>query len=680
MTSIKLMVAGAQAWASVTGPLTSGMVGVPVTIEYDEAWDGLTKNLMCRCSPWGSDSGEVRAILNVGENAVVAHEVMQPDMFLHLGVEGFSADGKLVIPSTWARCGKIEYGATTCEDSTTDPELPVWNQLQMEMEKTKEYVLTPEQAVNIQTYAQTASQAAQEAQQAAEEAKQAVASGLYYIPVVSQTTDTTLTFAFKPSVPGTPIPKPVTVTLPAGSSGSGENAGLTADERSTLVAAVNAIGTFNVGNGRELIDAFNAAWGNEAVLIPATGITLSAASLSFREVESQMLTATVEPGDTTDEVVWSTSDSGVATVTGGLVTPVADGECVITAAAGSVSAACAVSVAFEVEVTYYTITNNLTNCVSNNNTASIVEGGSYSATLTADDGYTLEGAAVSVAVNGEDVTDTAYSDGVISIPNVVGNVVITAAAAEESTDSGEITMLKNISFDGTSYLDTGVVPESIDYRYVLGIQFPGKDIVTNKNIGGISMRDQSSPAESAYWDIYWYCTVAANSYNADVPRTVLYEQCMSLVNGGNGLSAGQDKGDGASTQPFDYPVYYSMDNGSQAMWLNEECTEPPVAGHFAAVTTNTDFTNQSYYTDDEHPIDSIWLGKVHVTGIMGSLATEANTYAGVKFYCFKVYDSDDILIADMRPAKQGSSVGMWDNVRSKFYPAAGTANYEEVSE
>jgi hypothetical protein len=24
-------------------------------------------------------------------------------------------------------------------------------------------------------------------------------------------------------------------------------------------------------------------------------------------------------------------------------------------------------------------------------------------------------------------------------------------------------------------------------------------------------------------------------------------------------------------------------------------------------------------------------------------------------------------------------VGMWDNVRSKFYPATGTANYEEVS-
>jgi hypothetical protein len=227
-------------------------------------------------------------------------------------------------------------------------------------------------------------------------------------------------------------------------------------------------------------------------------------------------------------------------------------------------------------------------------------------------------------------------------------------------------------------LDTEIIPESVNYRYVLGIQAPNKDTVTNKNIGGISMRDETSPADSAYWDLYWYCTVSGNNYNADVPMFKFIESCMGLTNG-NGINAGQDKGDGASTQAFDYPVYYNLGNGSQSMWQNEECTEPPVAGHFASTTTNTDFTNQSYYTDDEHPIDSIWLGKVHVTGVMGSLATEANTYAGVKFSCFKVYDSDENLIADMRPAKQGNAVGMWCNVRNKFYPANGTANYEEVS-
>lgn len=217
MTSIKLTVTGAHAWASVTGPLTSGMVGIPVAIEYDEAWDGLTKNLMCRCSPWGSNNGENRAILNVGGNATVAHEVMQADMYLYLGVEGFSDDGKLVIPTTWARCGKIEYGANTCEDHSTNPELSVWNQLQTEMEQIKEYTLTQEQVAEVQTYAQEAARSALEARQSADEAQQAASIGwdiLYYTPVVTQPTRDTLRFGFKPSITGAPIPNPVTVELP----------------------------------------------------------------------------------------------------------------------------------------------------------------------------------------------------------------------------------------------------------------------------------------------------------------------------------------------------------------------------------------------------------------------------------------------------------------------------------
>jgi hypothetical protein len=191
------------------------------------------------------------------------------------------------------------------------------------------------------------------------------------------------------------------------------------------------------------------------------------------------------------------------------------------------------------------------------------------------------------------------------------------------------------------------------------------------------MRDTTSLADSAYWDLYWYCTVAVNNYNTDVPSFRFSENCMGLIS--ESITTGSDKGDGASSQPYDHPLYFNLDNGSQSVWLNEDCTEVPVAGYFPAITKTIDFAGQSHYTDDEHPIDSIWLGKVHVTGIMGNLATEANTYAGVKFYCFKVYDTDENPIADMHPAKHGKTIGMWDTVRNKFYPVTGTANYEEVS-
>ena len=74
LTSIMLKVNGVEVSATVTGTLTSGMVGIPVTIQYDQEWEGLNKNLVCRCGRGEPDSDEEqRAILNVGEAAAVAH-------------------------------------------------------------------------------------------------------------------------------------------------------------------------------------------------------------------------------------------------------------------------------------------------------------------------------------------------------------------------------------------------------------------------------------------------------------------------------------------------------------------------------------------------------------------------------------------------------------------------------
>ena len=138
MTSITLTVAGAKATATVTGPLTSGMAGIPVTIEYDDAWKGMTKNLVCKCGRWGPEHGEARIVLNIEECATVPQEVMQPDMSLYLGVEGYSADGMLILPTVWADCGRILYGANADGDPSAAPKLSVWNQLQAEIREIRE--------------------------------------------------------------------------------------------------------------------------------------------------------------------------------------------------------------------------------------------------------------------------------------------------------------------------------------------------------------------------------------------------------------------------------------------------------------------------------------------------------------------------------------------------------------
>lgn len=81
------------------------------------------------------------------------------------------------------------------------------------------------------------------------------------------------------------------------------------------------------------------------------------------------------------------------------------------------------------DATIYTITNNLTNVVTNNSLASAVIGTAYRATLTAEDGYVLDDVIVTMA--GADITDSVYKGGLINISSVTGDIVITATAVEK---------------------------------------------------------------------------------------------------------------------------------------------------------------------------------------------------------------------------------------------------------
>lgn len=77
----------------------------------------------------------------------------------------------------------------------------------------------------------------------------------------------------------------------------------------------------------------------------------------------------------------------------------------------------------------YTITQNLTNVISNSTTTSIREGNSFTADLTANNGYNMS--SIKVTMGGTDITSTAVSGGTINIASVTGDVVITAVAIED---------------------------------------------------------------------------------------------------------------------------------------------------------------------------------------------------------------------------------------------------------
>lgn len=80
------------------------------------------------------------------------------------------------------------------------------------------------------------------------------------------------------------------------------------------------------------------------IVNPCTGITLDKDTLTIARSETATLTATVEPADTTDKVVWSSKDDNIAIVKDGVVTAVGLGETTITAACGDKTASCKVTV------------------------------------------------------------------------------------------------------------------------------------------------------------------------------------------------------------------------------------------------------------------------------------------------------------------------------------------------
>jgi hypothetical protein len=78
--------------------------------------------------------------------------------------------------------------------------------------------------------------------------------------------------------------------------------------------------------------------------VPATGITLSQTAQTLTKGDSYRLTTELTPSNTTDAVSWTSSNSDIASVSGGTVYANRVGTATITATCGSVKAECVVTV------------------------------------------------------------------------------------------------------------------------------------------------------------------------------------------------------------------------------------------------------------------------------------------------------------------------------------------------
>lgn len=78
----------------------------------------------------------------------------------------------------------------------------------------------------------------------------------------------------------------------------------------------------------------------------------------------------------------------------------------------------------------YSITRNLTGVTSDSNINTVQQGSEHTESLNLYSGYSMDN--IVVTMGGVDITETVYTEGIINIPQVTGNIVITANATFKS--------------------------------------------------------------------------------------------------------------------------------------------------------------------------------------------------------------------------------------------------------
>ena len=116
MTEIQIEVRGARAEAHKSGPITTGMVGLPVRFSFSPEWEGLQIIPVFKAGQYRKDNWYAEG------KSEVPHEVLQEaDTDLFVGAEGRSPAGDLVIPTAWACVGRITSGAKAVGEVSLEP-------------------------------------------------------------------------------------------------------------------------------------------------------------------------------------------------------------------------------------------------------------------------------------------------------------------------------------------------------------------------------------------------------------------------------------------------------------------------------------------------------------------------------------------------------------------------------
>lgn len=188
----------------------------------------------------------------------------------------------------------------------------------------------------------------------------------------------------------------------------------------------------------------------------------------------------------------------------------------------------------------YAITKNLTNCVISSSIGNAINAGyAYSATLSANEGYTLEKATVTIKMGGVDVSSS-YADGKILIQEVTGDIVITAAIEVATITNlfvpSAATINARLSSSGTnSAMDGWFATDFIPVTLVSGNKFYIKNPLDSNNTFGAGGLNK----------VHYYNASKANLGAAILvknPPTTNNVAAVTVSNGVASFNAGEKNG------------------------------------------------------------------------------------------------------------------------------------------
>lgn len=116
--------------------LTKGQIGAQVQFTFNDHWTNMKKTAVFkRC---GKTINVMDSEWN-GDIVTVPPEMTEEaGLLVHVGVYGISEDGKRITPTLYAPLGAVALGAEPDGDPSTDPTLPVWAQIQGDIDDIKD--------------------------------------------------------------------------------------------------------------------------------------------------------------------------------------------------------------------------------------------------------------------------------------------------------------------------------------------------------------------------------------------------------------------------------------------------------------------------------------------------------------------------------------------------------------